>query len=283
MQGATGVLLTMTKNCPIDGLAMQHAFDHAVLNRHMAAYYQCGTCGLLQVGDPHWLEDLYKQEITDLDPWVGIRNVINARRLEPILWMLFPQRSIFVEDACGYGLLTRLMRDAGFEFYGEDPYCKPIFCERFPPPRDVRATAVLAIEVLEHVMDPVAFVRSRLAHYRTDVMIASTSVFSGAPPDPSWPYYAFQTGQHVTLYQTRSLAALAGVLNLHYHRLGSDLHLFSRVAIPAWKILALRSRHLSPLCGMWTRIRRRGMSLTQADYEARLKELGSAKAPELRT
>jgi hypothetical protein len=35
----------------------------------------------------------------------------------------------FVDIGGGYGLLTRLMRDRGFDFYWKDPHCENIFAK----------------------------------------------------------------------------------------------------------------------------------------------------------
>jgi hypothetical protein len=246
---------------------MDELFIHKVLGKHNAQYFMCSECGVIQTEQPYWLAEAYSSPISSLDTWGAVRNLFNARRLAPVLDVLFQPQDSFVDAACGYGLFVRLMRDIGFDFHGHDDFCQNLFSRSLPPLGHPQPAAVTCFEVLEHLTDPVAFLSGILAKHSTDSIIASTTVFSGSAPAKSWPYYSFESGQHVSLYKTSSLEAIARKLELTYTSLGEDLHLFSRRRFNPLKLQLLRHRRVRSLVRILYNITRRRHSLTFSDYE----------------
>lgn len=253
--------------CPIDGNQMESLFNHTVLGKHSATYFMCPECGLIQTEEPYWLEEAYSSPISTLDTWGASRNLLNSRRLAPVLYVLFRPQDSFVDAACGYGLFVRLMRDIGFDFHGHDKFCQNLFSRSIPPLGQRIPAAVTCFEVLEHLMDPVGFIGEILEHYSTDSIIASTTVFSGKAPDAAWPYYSFESGQHVSLYQAVTLEAIASRLRLSYVSLGEDLHLFTRRRFSPLKLTLLRHRRVRSILGTFCNAARAGRSFTVSDYE----------------
>jgi len=137
----------------------------------------------------------------------------------------------YLDFAGGYGVLTRLMRDRGFDFYWQDPYCKNVFARGFEWENikgETSSGGVTAFEVLEHVPDPLGFVRSALEQARTSNLIFSTLLYEGEPPAPEkWWYYALETGQHISFFRRDTLAI--GLWKLH-HRECAD-HFLERRAL----------------------------------------------------
>jgi hypothetical protein len=255
------------KVCPIDGSQMAELFAHRVLGKYEAQYFMCSKCGVVQTEEPYWLAEAYSSPISSLDTWGAARNIFNAKRLAPVLDVLFQPQDSFVDAACGYGLFVRLMRDIGYDFHGHDDFCQNLFSRSLPPLRNPAPAAVTCFEVLEHLIDPVAFLSGILEKHSTDSIIASTTVFSGSAPDKSWPYYSFESGQHLSLYQASSLKAIARRLGLSYISLGDDLHLFSSRRFNPLKLRFLRCRRFRSLIRMLNNITRRHRSLTFSDYE----------------
>jgi hypothetical protein len=255
------------KKCPITGKEMRHIFDHLVLGKYNVAYYYSDDSGIIQTEEPYWLEEAYRSVISHLDTRIAQRSFCNAQRLEPVLSLLFPDDSVFVDTACGYGLFTRLMRDIGFNFFGHDKFCENIFSKAFEPPPGTKATAICAFEVLEHLLNPVEFLAEQLRNVQSDTIIASTCVFDGHIPDSTWVYYSFESGQHLTFYQPRTLQLIARSLGCQYYLLGIDLHLITKRQIPAWQLFVLTNRLARKVHAMATRYARRHRSLILADYE----------------
>jgi hypothetical protein len=225
-------------------------------------YFSCGTCGLLQTQTPHWLDEAYGRAIADLDTGLLARNQAVARRIAALLHLWFEPRARFLDLAGGYGILTRLMRDAGFHFYWDDPYCENLFARGFEAAAADSFAAVTAIEVLEHVQDPYEFLARALARSREGVVIVTTELFSGSPPTPDWWYYTPDTGQHVSFYQLRTLHALADRLTCQLLSYGT-LHVFTRTRRSHLLAAAATGRLGRMSFGV---VRRRRSSLTFTDH-----------------
>jgi hypothetical protein len=179
----------------------------------------------LQTEEPYWLDEAYGRAIADADTGLVSRNLDIAARLASLLYFCLDPKAPFLEFAGGYGLLTRLMRDRGFDFYWHDSYCENIFARGFEWDRlnkPLPAAAVTAFEVIEHVWDPAALIRNALEKANTRTIILSTLPYSGEPPRPeNWWYYSLGTGQHISFFRRETLAFLAKKLGLHFYSSGS--------------------------------------------------------------
>jgi hypothetical protein len=196
--------------------------------------------------------------------------------LNLLLQVAFAPGGRYVDVAGGYGVLTRLLRDRGFDAYRTDKYCANLFSIGHEPFDGMQAQALFAFEVLEHVTDPLAFLREELARYQCGSMVFSTLTFSGSAPAPGWWYYSLDTGQHVSFYQPRTLDLLASQLGCEYTRIHEGLHLFMARPLAPWLRRALRSRRVRALLEAWFWRRRRLPSLTWPDHLAARQRLQDA-------
>ena len=232
-----------------------------VLARHDVGFHQCRGCGFAQTDDPWWLDEAYSDAITATDLGLLARCRTMARRVPAVLACTPALRLPVLDWGGGYGTLTRMLRDAGIDCHHHDPYCSNVHARGFEGSLEDRDRwgAVLAIEVLEHLVDPWPFLRA--AASRTDLLIATTAVVTEpAPPLDSWWYWAPEHGQHVSFYSARSLRRIAGELGMDYVPAGS-LHVFARGHHPALRALM----RFSPLRRAALAVRRpRG--LLQSDY-----------------
>ena len=221
--------------CPLCQSGREKIFNAMLLKKHTVDYWYCSNCGLLQTEEPFWLEEAYGSAIANADTGLVSRNQGLARKLSTLLYWCFDRRGRYVDSAGGYGLLTRLMRDIGFDFYWHDEYCDNLLARGFEAQKvEGEVTAVTAFEVLEHVTDPLDFIARCLAENGCSTIILSTELFHGTPPAPKdWWYYAPDTGQHVSFYQLRTLEWLARELslNLYSHR---DIHILTDRTINKW-------------------------------------------------
>ncbi len=263
--------------CPVCGAAEREpVLRQTLLGRHDVGYHLCRTCGLLQTDPPHWLDEAYAQAIADTDTGLLQRNLDHARFLNLLLQTAFDPAGRFVDVAGGYGVLARLLRDRGFDAYRSDKYCANLFADGHEPFDGLRAEALFAFEVLEHVSDPVAFVEGEFARYGCRSMVLSTLTFSGAPPAPGWWYYSPETGQHVSFYQPRTLQRLAERLGCEYTRIHDGLHLLMARPLPPLLRRALRSRRVRGALEAWYWARHRRPPLTWADHEQAKRRLPGA-------
>lgn len=239
-----------------------------VLNRHEVTYHQCSVCGFLSPEEPHWLEEAYSEAIASTDVGLVYRNRFNWRRVEPVLALMFGAESKFLDVGGGYGLLCRGLRDDGFDCYTTDEYCQNLFAKEFEPGPGFQADALLAFEVMEHITDPLRFVREAFEKYGCKTLIFSTLTHDGEGPPPlDWWYYAFETGQHVSLYHRKSLEALAAQLGVELWSLSDEFHVLSdRLPSP----LVQRLLKFRKVFAVYSRIARRqliGRSKLEGDYE----------------
>lgn len=216
--------------CSICQSQSKHEFTRTVLNRYDCSYFYCSNCGYLQTEEPYWLPEAYSSPIAHADTGILKRNIALSNTVAKLLYLLFDCRGSFVDAAGGYGLFVRLMRDIGFDFYWDDKYTENIHARGFEAnfSSGHKYEVITAFEVLEHVVDPVGFIKNELERTHAEALILSTELFQNTPPRPEeWWYYCFETGQHISFYQRRTLEYIAHTLNLHLTSRNS-LHILSR-------------------------------------------------------
>ena len=251
---------------------MTPCFTATVLGKYQAQYEVCSSCGFLRAQEPHWLAEAYSKAIAAADTGLVMRNISLAAKVAGVLYWTQGERGHgrYLDAAGGYGMLTRLMRDGGFDFYWADKYCENLLAPGFEyRPELGPCQAVTAMEVLEHLTDPVAFVQDTLAAAGARCLLFTTELYAGAPPPPDqWWYYTFDTGQHIGFYQRKTLEALGERLGLKFSS-AQGLHVLAEEKVnERWLALAAGSR-LSRLGALW--IRRRLGSKTMDDHQRLLR------------
>ena len=261
-------------NCPICAEAMRRTFSTTVLAKYHADYEVCDSCGFLRVREPHWLDEAYTSAIAAADTGLVMRNITIAGKLSAVLYWGLNERGNgrYVDVAGGYGMLTRLMRDYGFDFYWKDKYCANLvapgfeYQEKFGP-----CVAVTAMEVLEHLTDPIAFVEETLTAAGAQTLVFTTELYQGEPPKPdAWWYYACETGQHIGFYQRRTLQTLGERLGLHFSS-GGGIHVLSKMAVDERLLRLLTHRVIAQIAPVW--IRRQLGAKTLPDHKSILAKI----------
>lgn len=262
----------MNSKCTLCSSPTNFVFDRIILNQYNVSYFYCDNCGLLQTEQPYWLDEAYGNAIADGDTGLVYRNINTSWKLASILFFLFEKDGKYLDLAGGYGMLTRLMRDLGFDFYWSDIYCQNILAKGFElantePPFN----AIAAFEVLEHVHNPLEFIKESLARAQASTIIFSTELFSGTPPDPSqWEYYAFEEGQHISFYQIQTLKFIADKLSLNFYSHG-HFHILTDRQFPTqigWK---LTTSPVSLLFGFYVKLMMKSRSKTMTDRDKLLR------------
>jgi len=147
----------MRDTCRLCGAGASFLYAHEVLGKYRVNYFECDGCGSLQTEKPYWLSDAYAFPGVHIDVGQAIRVV----RLWLYMTKLLTELNVMAEDVCvdyggSAGLLTRLMRDSGFNFYSFDAYEKPKYADYFTQTdlSDAKVSIITAFEVFEHFPDP---------------------------------------------------------------------------------------------------------------------------------
>lgn len=261
-------------NCSICSGPMHHVFHARVLSKYDASYQFCSECGYLKVENPFWLEEAYGDAIARADTGIVTRNIGIASKLAGILYFVLgvKKNEPAVDVAGGYGILTRLMRDIGFNFYWADVYCKNLIAPGFEYSSTIgNCQIITAMEVMEHLEDPSEFVRSQVTRVEAQYFIFTTELFNGVPPVPgSWWYYAFETGQHIGFFQRRTLEKMAGKLNMQFSSAGG-IHIFSHTPINQFLFRLVTNKFCAPLFAVFVRYLKG--SKTMSDHAVMLNEI----------
>lgn len=262
--------------CPICSGAMTHCFSARILGKYDAQYEVCSTCHFLRVSEPHWLDEAYASAIAAADTGLVMRNISITCKIAGVLYWVLGERGEgrYLDVAGGYGMLTRLMRDFGFDFYWADKYCDNKLALGFEYSQSIgKCRAITAMEVFEHLVDPAAFVEETLALSGAETLIFTTELYEGSPPLPdSWWYYAFATGQHIGFFQRQTLEVLGARLNLQFVS-ANGIHILSKSALSERQLNLVTGRWVSRVAPWWTRLCLG--SKTMADHKLLLQKYGN--------
>jgi hypothetical protein len=262
--------------CQICGAAVRKAFEATVLGQHRVGYFFCDRCQHLRTQRPFWLPQAYSSAIARADTGLVMRNLKIARYLACILFEFCDRDGRFLDLAGGTGLLTRLMRDVGFDTYWEDAYCVNQMAAGFEAAAGSAGyEAVTAFEALEHMEDPLGFIESAVARSRTGTLVFTTELFEAAPPPADWWYYAFPTGQHISFFTRVTLDTVAARLGLRLLS-AKGMHLLTRLDIDERQYARVLKKSGR---GLYEKVCESMQSRTQADHDRMLNLAQPAKAP----
>lgn len=233
-----------TEMCRVCGAGAKHVFTRPLLGRPVD-YFECPRCGYLQTQFPDWLEAAYSRAINEVDTGIMRRNQDNVGRVLMTLAALGRVHGRVVDAAGGYGILVRLLRDAGVDAWWRDKYCENILARGFEDDQQ-NADLLTVFEALEHLVEPLAEIRAMLE--RAPAVLASTELIAGTEtPSEDWWYLGPEHGQHIGFFRVETLRWIATALDCNYERYGTSVHLFSRRPVPCtWRPLQ-RLRRLWPL------------------------------------
>lgn len=224
--------------------------------------HQCPTCEGAFYASPDWLDHAYSSAISSHDTGIvercfDLANVLTpflrGRRNEPVL-----------DFGGGIGLLSRIMRDRGFDFHSWDPMAE----YRLPLPNaDVpSASMVTMVEVLEHLVDPISELRE-IAE-RAPVIFISTHLIPASGLASDWHYLQPETGQHIFFCTRETLRRIAKELNMDVTSNGHNLHVLHRSALTRWQRFVIKCQQPAWVIGHLSAVFSRGRSRAAEDAAA---------------
>ena len=206
-----------------------------------AIYYhrcpQCGFCFAPTMCDwpkQRFAEKIYNDGYADVDPdYLAIRPQANAAFLLSSFARFGRRRHL--DYGGGNGLLSRTLREAGWQSQSYDPFVDD--------ETELQALGsfdlISAFEVFEHVPDIHAVLSEVLPLLRDEAaLIFSTTMSDGAIVPGrrlDWWYAAPRNG-HVALHSRASLQTLAADYGLRLVSLSTWLHLFLQPSVPEWAV-----------------------------------------------
>jgi hypothetical protein len=248
--------------------------NQLILGKYRTDLISCARCGHEWFNAPEtWLSEAYALPIADTDTGIVTRTLDVHRIISSFLSIT--GHSVKILDwGSGSGLLTRLLRDDGYDCYGLEPYTQPVLAGGHTCKNEQEALshgpfrAVVAIEVVEHLVDPQRFFKTALLN--TDTLIFSTELVDKCRHGNDWWYYSRETGQHISFYTEKSLAYLAQLNSCKYvSSRNKGLHIITRrsAEFRLFRLLAgsTRARITYPLAQALGKFKGR-RSLVMADY-----------------
>lgn len=218
-------------NCKICSESSEVLFHAKVLNKYNVLYYKCSNCGFIETENPYWLEEAYKSPIASLDIGLVSRNIELSGFLENVLILYFNADGKFVDYGGGYGMLVRLMRDLGFNYYRQDYFCENIFAKGFDV-TDIKNKkdfeALSAFEVFEHLTDPLKEVEKMFQYSESIIFSTILQPEHLINSHDDWWYFVPETGQHISFFTKKSLEILASKNNCKLYSNNNNLHLLTK-------------------------------------------------------
>ncbi len=249
--------------CKICQNNAEEIFSHKILFKYDVKYFHCKNCGYLFTEDPYWLEEAYNSAINISDTGLMERNIYFQRLTSVLLFYFFDKNAKFLDYAGGYGIFTRMMRDVGFDFYWDDKFCDNLLARGFEIQHSGvdKFEALTAFEVFEHLVNPIDEVQKMLQ--QSGSIIFSTQLLPDVVPKPhEWWYYAFDHGQHISIYSKKTLDYLAGKFNMNAYTFGG-IHMISAMKINESRVKLFLK--LSKI-GLFELVKKNMKSLTIPDY-----------------
>ncbi|RPD40487.1 class I SAM-dependent methyltransferase [Chitinophaga barathri] len=234
--------------CKICNTSSNLHLEGKVLSKYVVKYFKCASCGFIQTEQPYWLQEAYKNAITSLDIGLLTRNNHLLPIIQAIVLKFYDPTKQFIDYGGGYGVLVRLMRDAGFDYYRQDIYCENLFAKHFDitdlSPDNLRFELLTAFEVFEHLENPVAEMEKMLKY--SDNILFSTELQPNQDVNfNNWWYFTPETGQHISLFTLASLEALAGRFGLHLYSNGKNIHLLTKKRLSSFTFSCIVKRKIA--------------------------------------
>lgn len=218
--------MEMIEKCRLCEEEAKLAFSHTIMGKYNIGFYACENCGAIFTEKPYWLDEAYGDALTCMDTGIMQRNLQLADLVQKILESFFGNKEYIsgVDFAGGYGIMTRLLRDKGYDFKWYDKYAENLVAKGYSyAGEDV--DVVTAFEIFEHMAEPredLAWIFNR----NPGIVIVSTLLLQDDIPDETWWYWCFEHGQHVLFWSEKTMHYVEQIFDYKYVKLSDSYHLF---------------------------------------------------------
>ncbi len=213
--------------CKICGGTSKYIFSAELMRKYTVEYFICECCSFLQTEEPFWLKEAYMSPINLTDTGLLARNIYFSRIVSSIFYFVFGGGGKCLDYAGGYGVFVRLIRDAGFDYYWQDPFSQNIFARGFEYDRaSMKILAVTSFEAFEHFADPLSEIEKML-EISKNIFFSTQLLPKPVPAHGGWWYYGLEHGQHVSFYSAETLGYIAKKYGLNFYTNFSDFHFFT--------------------------------------------------------
>ena len=180
-------------------------FNNKILHKFYVNYYRCSNCESLQTEKPYWLDEAYeKSNLSEDDFGAAYRTLRNQEKVFILSKLLNVRKAL--DWGAGDGLLCRLLRDYGLNFYSNDKYSVPKYSSMFVLTDYNNLDLIVSFEVFEHMSEPnreIGF----LFEKKPNSIFISTLFYKNN--EKNWHYLHPNTGMHIFFYSQKSLEMLA--------------------------------------------------------------------------
>lgn len=205
--------------CPICGSSAELKYEIPFYyGKYMGRLFECENCRFLFVSNPSWLAESYRHHDPATTDVGSCKRSLNAARTVILMKRagLLKKTSKILDYGSGYGLTVNLLSDKGYRIVGYDKYRKPVFGyynisfgEDADIPEDP-VDLILAIEVFEHLTDPIHEMSGLFSILRSSsILYATTNTYDPQKHNENWDYIRDVPGQHVSFYSKESLNYIA--------------------------------------------------------------------------
>ncbi len=215
--------------CKICNHESTYIFSATIIKKYQSEYFFCEKCNFLQTQNPIWLKEAYSDPINITDIGYVTRNIYLSKKTLVLFTFLFSKNNNFLDYAAGYGILTRLMRDYGLNFYWHDPFTQNIFTKNFEFTNQ-KFKAITCFECFEHFENPIEEIEKILS-ISNNIFLSTLLLPEEIPSPGNWDYYGLNHGQHISFYSKKTLEYIAKKYKLNFYTDGANLHLLTKKKI----------------------------------------------------
>ncbi len=220
----------MIVKCKICDSPMNPIFTGKILKKYFIQYFNCPLCQYVCSEEPYWLDEAYEKSINVTDTGILWRNIRLSKISSCILFFFFNKNIKCLDYGGGYGILTRLMRDIGFDYYWSDPFTQNIFAQGFEYNGDLKDIEVItSFENFEHFPNPIENI-DKIFTISKNILFSTELLPEPIPKPEEWWYYGLDHGQHVSFYSKKTIHTIAKKYGVYYYSYG-NLHFLTHKKI----------------------------------------------------